>query len=93
MMIRTTLGGMSTPRVAPVATTPELDIGLAGGLQVYAYAGNNPVNWIDPDGLMTFIYAAGGHAPTGPWPIAVGFTIKSELVQPFDSSGKLEGRV
>ena len=26
-------------------------IGFAGGLNLYAYTENDPVNWVDPDGL------------------------------------------
>jgi hypothetical protein len=46
----------------------------------------------DPLGLWTFTYAAGAHAPTGPWPAAAGLTVGSELVDPLSASGKLEAR-
>jgi RHS repeat-associated protein len=28
-------------------------IGLAGGMNLYAYVGSDPVNWIDPWGLIS----------------------------------------
>jgi uncharacterized protein RhaS with RHS repeats len=63
-----------------------------GATDLYGYVQNDPVNLIDPLGLWTFTYAAGAHAPTGPWPVAAGATASSELVNPLSASGKLEGR-
>lgn len=47
---------------------------------------------MDPDELFTFTYSAGAHLPTGPWSVATAGTDSSELVRPFDASGKLEAR-
>ncbi|MBP5761172.1 MAG: RHS repeat-associated core domain-containing protein [Verrucomicrobia bacterium] len=34
-------------------------IGISGGLNLYTFCGNDPVNFIDPDGLWTFTIGAG----------------------------------
>ena len=45
--------------------TPDT-IGLEGGINLYAYIQNDPVNWIDPYGLEVFGINFGGSAFYGP---------------------------
>ena len=40
------------PRVGRWTTKEPL--GFAGGLNFYAYAGNDPINFVEPDGLKTY---------------------------------------
>ncbi len=68
--------------------TPD-PIGLAGGVNPYVYVGDDPVNSVDPEGLWDFAYNAGFHLPTGPWPLSAGGNFSSELVRPFDYTGRL----
>jgi RHS repeat-associated protein len=54
-------------------------IGIAGGINIYAYCLNNPVNWVDPWGLLTVHYWAPmpywkGLAPKGSWDFMSGHT-------------------
>jgi RHS repeat-associated protein len=58
-------------------------IGLAGGINPYAYVEGNPVNQIDPLGLAKFLVSAGGNAYFGIW----GGSAESSIG--FDTSGNV----
>jgi RHS repeat-associated protein len=58
--------------------TPD-PIGLAGGINLYSYVQNNPVNSIDPLGLYDLSFSTGFHVPVSPG-IAVGPVFSSSIV-------------
>ncbi len=69
--------------------TAKDPIFFAGGdTDLYEYCMNDPLNGVDPEGRWMFSYNAGVHAPTGPWPVAVGGTVGSQLTS-LDASGHL----
>ena len=49
-------------------------VGLEGGMNLYAYVDNDPVNWSDPNGLTRFQFAAGVHLPIRLYPVSAGVT-------------------
>jgi RHS repeat-associated protein len=48
-------------------------IGERGGINLYAFVGNDPVNFVDPLGLLDYYYSGGGLLqPSGPVPYLEG---------------------
>ena len=51
-----------------------------GGINLYRFVGNNPINWVDPLGLLDYYYSGGGLlTPSGPVPYLEGETLPGQL--------------
>ncbi|MBF0387924.1 MAG: RHS repeat protein [Candidatus Omnitrophica bacterium] len=69
--------------------TPD-PLGMADGFNKYLYLHNDPVNFLDPLGLLSIAYNAGAHAPVTAG-VAVGGNWGSELRNPLSPDARLKG--
>ncbi|BCL63154.1 hypothetical protein DGMP_38470 [Desulfomarina profundi] len=58
-------------------------IGLDGGINLYGYVGNDPVNWVDPEGLFSWGFGGSLGPVTFSWnskhPTKIDFTTDLEI--------------
>lgn len=68
---------------------------MAGGLNTYAYVGGNPVNFIDPNGLVRLVVTGVGTGPGLGFGLGLGGSGSSNYGQSFpsgyDSNGVFTG--
>jgi len=92
LRVRRLAGGSEQPRGAPMGRfTQEDPIGLAGGMNVYGYANDDPVNYSDPFGLCPMCVVVLGAAAEGAAVGAVTGALEQMAINAVTGAPTFEG--